>query len=143
MTLAEFVNHIVPWLLGILTIGFISLIRFGFSIKSEIANVSKDVAVNTTDVQWLIRAMGNTAGRTLHSPHTPELDHLIEKFEREELLWPEVAKFATMLKTIETSPDAPKGDKLAAGILLMSLEKTYGIIAKNDEQKVDPLPVNG
>jgi hypothetical protein len=121
------IEQIFTWALGLISIGLVALIGFVIKNNGRLSTVENDV-------KWIIRSLGVAAGQTLHSPHTPELDHLIEKYEREELLWHEVGKFARMLKTIANNSESIKGDKLAATILLMSLEKTYGDILKGESE---------
>lgn len=120
------VISIIGWVVGFLSLGVTALIGFMFRHSNRLSGVEGDV-------KWLVKLfdqLGKKSGRVLHSPHTPELDKLIEKYEREELLWHEVGKFAHMLKEIENNSRSAKGDKLAAGIILLSLERTYGNISE-------------
>lgn len=124
--------NIIGWVVAGLTCGLGAMFGYNIRQSGRISNTESCITGVKKDIEWIIRTLGVKAARTLHSPHTPELDKLIEKYECNQLLWHEIADFALMLKAIESDFKASKGDRLAAGILLLSLEKSFGSIVKDN-----------
>ncbi len=72
------------------------------------------------DVFW--KNVAFDAARILHSPHTPELDVLLEKLGRDELIPVETARLIEMLAEVSDDRSAPSGNRIAAVIILRIIE---------------------
>jgi hypothetical protein len=79
-------------------------------------------ALQTTQ-DTLIKFLGNKAAFLLHSPHTPELDALIDKFRRDHITDTEMQEFINMLLTIEGDITMAKGERLLASLVLLAIER--------------------
>lgn len=60
----------------------------------------------------------------LHSPHTPHLDHLLEKYEHG-LTQEEAEELARMLLNIINNPKEPQGNRASAVFLLGAVDLRY------------------
>ena len=58
----------------------------------------------------------------MHSPHTPELDLLIDKFRDDNMNPTEKQKLSGMLTDIERNQTLPKTERLLASLVLLPLE---------------------
>lgn len=92
---------------------------------SRLSVVSQNVLVLQKQVEIFWKGVAYSSSQSLHSPHTPELDRLIEKFQREDMSDYDVEQFRHMLHVILKSPDEPRGAKKAARETLLALYLEY------------------
>jgi hypothetical protein len=78
-------------------------------------------ALQTTQ-DTLIKLLGSKAAFLSHSPHTPELDLLIDKFRDDNINPTERQKLSGMLTDIERNQTLPKTERLLASLVLLPLE---------------------
>lgn len=98
-----------------------------------LVRMSIAMSVVQNDVKWIKESfslMGKKSARTLHGPHTPALDDLLEKYAREEITYTEVERLVCMLEEIENTSDIPVERKISATQLLSSIAVRYKIIAQ-------------
>jgi len=117
---------VVMWGIG-LFLTFIVAPTIAFLLSKSFSHGDRLTKIET-DIGWIrdsFQTMGKKAVRVLHSPHTPELDDLLEKYEAENLAWHEVNKLYSMLEDILNDPTSAKDMKNAAGILLASVSLRY------------------
>lgn len=91
------------------------------------------VNVIQNDVKWIKESFsvtGKKSVRVLHSPHTPDLDALLDKYEHEEITYEEVIKLVSMLEEIEQNPRSRLDKREAATRLLGSIIVRYRILEK-------------
>lgn len=88
--------------------------------------LATDVARLQTQTELFWNAMGSKAASILHSPHTPELDILLERWNDHTLTLADAGKLISMLKSIEDSNES-HGTKLAAVMLLLAIRRRFGI----------------
>lgn len=86
-------------------------------------NLKMSVVRLDTTLSVLINMLGKRAAGILHSPHTPELDALIDKFRRDHITDTEMQEFIDMLLKIEGDMAEPKGDRLLASLVLIAIER--------------------
>lgn len=95
---------------------------YGFSIvlATFIVRQAISVAKMETTLAVMINMMGKRAAGILHSPHSPELDELIEKFQQDQITDSELQKFCDLLMKMEHDPNIAKGERgLAMGVLIL------------------------
>lgn len=98
-----------------------------------LVKIYSTVGVIQNDVKWIKESFavtGKKSVRTLHSPHTPELDALLEKYEHEQITYDEVQKLIAILEHVEANERTPLDKKEAATRLLGSIVVRYQILAK-------------
>lgn len=84
------------------------------------------VVQRVTKLEAIVSLLGEKAAKILHSPHTPELDALIEKHITEKLDSSEIDRFLVMLTEVENDPEEPKAARLAAVLARISVCRRYG-----------------
>lgn len=78
------------------------------------------LTVIETKAEIYFRGMSVSAAAQLHSPHTPELDRLLEKFQHEEIRnEKELYRLKELLKEIADDDSDPLRRKLASDTLLL------------------------
>lgn len=120
----ETLKWVIPVALSIFA-GLWGVYRF---LSRSIAALADRMSRIETKVEIFWKVLGDKASLLLHSPHTPGLDELLEKYQREELSSRELDQLAEQLRAIEigASPDHPdKADHLAAGMLLLAMQQRY------------------
>lgn len=88
--------------------------------------LATDVARLQTQTELFWNAMGSKAASILHSPHTPELDVLLDKWNAHRLTLADAETLVAMLQEIEAIHE-PHGTKLASVMLLLAIKRRFGI----------------
>lgn len=119
-------KDVLLWIIGAF-LTFIVAPVVGWTLTRVFLHGDRLVKIET-DIGWIresFNTMGKKAVRVLHSPHTPNLDVLLEKYEAETISWTEVNELHEMLEAIVSDPNSGKDMKTAAGILIASLAIRY------------------
>ena len=97
---------------------------FGLSggLCIAVAALRNQMAVLQATQDTLIKFLGQKAAFLLHSPHTLELDALIDKFRGQTITDAELQEFINMLLIIESDTAVPKGERLLATLVLLAIE---------------------
>lgn len=85
-------------------------------------SMSDRVGVLETKIEVFWKNVAYDAAKILHSPHTPELDRLLEKYQAQILLPDETAALADMLREVIAAKDVPTENKIAAIIILRVIQ---------------------
>lgn len=88
----------------------------------RVGDLEQRGAVMASQIAVFWKGVGYNAAAALHSPHTPEFDVLIEKFQRDALTLPELREFQDKLYTLLTNPQESRFRKKAAGEVLFVLQ---------------------
>lgn len=83
------------------------------------------VVQRVTKLEAIVSLLGEKAAKILHSPHTPELDALIEKHIEDKLEDGEIDRFLQMLLDVENDPNEVKAARLAAVLARISVCRRY------------------
>jgi len=92
------------------------------SVTDRLSTVADRTGVLETKIDVFWKNVAYDAARILHSPHTPELDNLLERYQAQIITSNEKAALADMLREILDSREAPTGNRIAAVIILRVLE---------------------
>lgn len=93
-------------------------------LADRLARLAERLAKLETQVDVFWRGVTYDAARALHSPH-PEFarrDHLLERFMAGTLTGPEMRELVAALSRVREDHDATAGERLAAGVVLSSIE---------------------
>jgi hypothetical protein len=91
----------------------------------------RNLEARLTAVETQLRLMERYAGDVVHRDDTPDVDRLIEKYQRGETLTPEeVRDFARKLNQIREDARQPPGTQVAAGVILSGLITRYHLKEK-------------
>lgn len=127
----------ILWLLGVLVLCFGGGLAGFLRLNDRIATVIERVV----KMEVIISLLGETAAKVLHSPHTPELDALLEKYcdRYYELSNPEWTRLLEICTMIESNPKISKQERALAGfILAVSSHKLFllpPVIQKHEDDK--------
>lgn len=93
--------------------------------SNRVSPLSDRIGVLETKIDVFWKNVAYDAAKILHSPHTPELDVLLEGFQDGTLTRDQLTKLISMLHKVRDSKDRAvlNGDKVAAAILLRVLEQ--------------------
>jgi hypothetical protein len=108
-------EYTLIWLFAAAFAGIVALAASVTLLKIQMT------ALQTTQ-DTLIKLLGSKAAFLLHSPHTPELDLLIDKFRDDNINPTERQKLSGMLTDIERNQTLPKTERLLASLVLLPLE---------------------
>lgn len=84
------------------------------------------IVQRVTKLEAIVSLLGDKAAKILHSPHTPELDALIEKHILDKLDNKDLDRFLQMLHDVENDLEEPKAARLAAVLARISVCRQYG-----------------
>jgi hypothetical protein len=112
---------IIGTLLGII---WKSLSNQVCELQKKEDSISNRITALETKIEIFWRALSEKAASVLHSPHTPKLDMLLERYNNSLLTNEELKELITMLNEIERSEE-DKATKLAAVILLLTIKMRY------------------
>lgn len=73
------------------------------------------------------KSLGAKAAKILHSPHTPELDSLLEKVQTEQLSTSELSRLTMLLEEMENDKTEPLARRELAAHLLVTLCAKYSL----------------
>lgn len=77
-------NEVAMWIGGILITGAYAVggfaLKIALSAYHHIAMRSEEHGEKIVRIETMLEIQGKTMARSLHSPHTPELDALLEKY---------------------------------------------------------------
>lgn len=105
-------QELMQWLIGGLVVFGVGFV--GASITAYISLVQRLTKIETT-----IDLLGEKAARVLHSPHTPDLDRLLEKYvdRHYELSHAEWQELLERCQAIEDDITNPKDQRALAAIV--------------------------
>jgi hypothetical protein len=107
--------------------------------RDKVEEVMRRLAVLELQMQVFWKSVSFSAAQALHSPHTPELDRLIERFQQELLDDRELRKFKTMLSEIAASPDETAFRKKCANEVLTLIHIRYEVARGASEAEAPSL----
>ena len=90
--------------------------------------MEQDIKVLKTQVEIFWKGVAYSSSQALHSPHTPELDRLIEKFQQETITAEELAEFKNRLRILVNDPAESVGKKKAARETLLAIHVQYDLL---------------
>lgn len=93
------------------------------ALAGWMSSMKVSLAKQETTLNVLINMLGKRAAGILHSPHTPELDVLIEKFRGDNITAVEMQEFCDRLLIIEADVTLTKGERLLATLVLLAVEQ--------------------
>ena len=93
------------------------------ALAGWMSSMKVSLAKQETTLNVLINMLGKRAAGILHSPHTPELDVLIEKFRGDNITGVEMQEFCDRLLIIEADVTLTKGERLLATLVLLAVEQ--------------------
>src|SRR5580700_3701477 len=85
--------------------------------RKSISRLQEQVATLETKMAPFWELMGSKLSKILHSPHTPALDRLLEKFDAKNITEPELCELVTMLRQIQDDRENPMGTRTTAAML--------------------------
>lgn len=86
-----------------------------------------DLLVLKKQVEIFWKGVSFSSAQALHSPHSPELDILIEKFQRGQIDDEELGEFKAMLRHIETDDTETAFRRKAASEVLILIKIQYEV----------------
>lgn len=115
-------------------------------LSTKLENVSNRLIVVETQTTIFFKGVSFSSAQALHSPHTPELDTLLEKFQRDQIASEEeLERLETLVKKVARSDPNPLRRKVAFDILTL-IEVRYKIgdelmsaLSRQDESVHDTL----
>lgn len=127
----------MPSWVGIVISATMSIIVFVYTIsrnrqhddtdlRKEIGDLQSRMVALETKISVFWRGVSFSAAQVLHSPHNPELDELIEKFQHDQIDDQELRKFKGMLGEI-AKDDSNKLHQKAARDVLTLIRVRYEI----------------
>jgi hypothetical protein len=103
------------------------------AIRISISNLDGRIKVAETQMAVFWKGVGYSAAAALHSPHTPDLDKLLEGFVNESLIPMEKLKLQTMLLEIANDSSEPIMRKYLSREILL-------VMAVLEHYETFPLP---
>lgn len=113
----------ILWILGT---GTTVLLAVSVGMVKAMKDMSDRLKAVETKIEPFWNLIGDKMSKILHSPHTPVLDRLLEKYDARTITVDETRRLAEMLIDIEQDRDESKADRLAACLFLMSMEIRHG-----------------
>jgi hypothetical protein len=86
---------------------------------AKFEELGREVALLKMQVGVFWKGVSFSASQALHSPHTPELDELIERFQQGTITDTELRKFKSMLAKIKESDEDKIRQKFASDVLTL------------------------
>lgn len=114
-------QEVAMWIFGFVIVAMGTIISAGVAIVFSMSQ-------RLTRVETLVGAWNTKAAEILHSPHTPELDALLEKFvlsyKKQHYDLTDIEWFELLNKTsdIEKDMTLSKGERLLAGFINATCE---------------------
>ena len=84
-----------------------------------------DVDVLKQQMMLFWKDLSIQSAKVLHSPHTPKLDHLIERFQEDRLTKDELITFVKMLQELHDNKDESTSRRKVAGDLLTAIRVLF------------------
>jgi hypothetical protein len=89
-------------------------------LPEVVSEIRADLQVLKKQVEVFWKGVSFSSAQALHSPHTRELDELLEKFQRDEIQSElELAKLKSMLQEVAQTDASPMRKKYALDILTL------------------------
>lgn len=112
------------WVIGIVT----TLNGLGFAYAISIEH-RFSVLETKMDVFW--KNVGKSAADILHSPHRPELDRWLERYQAGELSRADLQTMVKMMRDVQEDDtgEFTKTERMAASVIELSIHNRYGIQA--------------
>lgn len=89
-------------------------------VSDKLENVASRLLVLETKSEIFFKGVSFSSAQALHSPHTKELDELLEKFQRDEIQSEkDLEKLKLMLRDVVESDPSPMRKKYALDILTL------------------------
>lgn len=109
----------IRWVLTGLFVCVGSATGMFFMMQSRVSSIERKLGERLIKVETILALIGEKAAKILHSPHTPELDALLEKYydRHYELSFQEWARLKEMCIDIENNHDEPKEGRVLAAII--------------------------
>ena len=92
-----------------------------------LTHIDKDVGVLKTQVEIFWKGVAYSSSQVLHSPHTPELDALIEKYQQDRISPEELIDFKVKLRAILADATETKVAQKAARETLLTIYLQYDL----------------
>jgi hypothetical protein len=105
--------EIILWVLG----GVFVCIAAGAGGFLKLYAMIYDLRESLGRLETKFEMLGFSAARVLHSPHTPELDALLEKYSEGCMMGEDWMKLEKLVLLIETDVTLPKEERALAGII--------------------------
>lgn len=123
--------------LGILG-GMLAIINFAYMISrnlrgdeakriKEYEQLNARVGLLETKIEIFWKGVSYSSAQVLHSPHTPELDTLIEKFQRDDINDTELARFKLLLHEVQADANETTMRRKAASEVLTLIKVRYEV----------------
>jgi hypothetical protein len=94
--------------------------RIDECVRDGLANITSRIIAIETKIEIFWKGVSYSAAQALHSPHTPALDELIEKFQRDQIDDAELSEFKKKLSEIENDEgETPFRRKAASEVLTL------------------------
>jgi hypothetical protein len=107
------------------------------AIMGSIGAVYVALAQRITRLETFFEVLGRKAAQVLHSPHTPELDHYLEKYISGKMDDSDWLKLLQLVEVIEVDLKNPKAERALAGFISVHCRKRLGLkmpgIHRHDE----------
>lgn len=108
-------TEVILWILGQ------AIFILGVGIGAYVSIVQR-----VAKLEVIMALVGTKAAKILHSPHTPELDALIEKLILDRLDPVDIDRFLEMLLEVENDMNETKAARLASVLARISVCRKYG-----------------
>lgn len=96
-------------------------------LRDKAENALNRLTVLEMKMEVFWKLVSVSSAQALHSPHTPELDRLIEKFQQEKINDFELLRFKELLKEVADDPEENKFRQKAALEVLALIHVRYEI----------------
>ncbi len=114
-------SDVLKWALGTL----LAIVGTAAPFFARMRGVETRVAQLETKVDLFWKSVADRAASLLHSPHTPVLDRLLERYQRQEISTDELQRLIVMLRDIEVDATIDSGLRFAASVMLSAIEQRY------------------
>lgn len=118
LTLLSIVMGFLVPAIGWLVLGHIQLLI-------RVGSIPVDLEKRLTTMETMFKLIGDKTAHELHSPHTPELDSLLEKHVARQLTKFEQVRLITMLNDLVCDLETPMNVRTSSKIVLEAVKFTY------------------
>jgi hypothetical protein len=133
-------QELILWIFGFIITGacggLLGLAKAGWSINDGIQEWQSAMLARVVRLETTISMFNEKAAAILHSPHTPELDALLEKLAmsyKQNLDMPESDWLELLLRTEEIENDLtlPKGERFLAAMTATTCRLRLGLTGES------------
>mgnify|MGYP001586197956 CR=1 FL=1 len=107
-------------------------------LREEVQECTMRLSVLERQMEVFWRGVSFHASQALHSPHDPEVDHLIERFQSEQISYPELQRFRLLLRRITEDEAESSFRRKAAGEVLTLITVRFDIHRLASPPRHDP-----